>query len=69
MHLQKYQERALVAQSNACLRGDQVAGEIQPGPTTIFPTDHEIVSMVILSLPLVKKGSCQSLAKDCTSTD
>ena len=27
--------------------------------------DHEIVSMVILSLPLFKKDSCQFLAKDC----
>ena len=27
--------------------------------------DHEIFSTVILSLPLIKKGSCQFLAKEC----
>ena len=28
--------------------------------------DHEIFSTVILSLPLIQKGSCQFLAKECT---
>ena len=27
--------------------------------------DHEIFSMVILSLPLIQEGSCQFLAKEC----
>ena len=27
--------------------------------------DHEIFSAVILSLPLLKKGSCQFLVKEC----
>ena len=26
---------------------------------------HEIISMAILSLPLIKKGSCQLLVKEC----
>ena len=30
-------------------------------------TDHEIFSMVILSLPLIQEGQCQLLAKECAN--
>ena len=34
---------------------------------SVVGIDHEIFSMVILSLPLIQKGSCQFLAKECSS--
>ena len=49
---------ASVAQLDACLTGDQeVAGSTPPSRQHSFmEIDHEIFSMVILSLPLIQEG-------------
>ena len=42
--------------------------QVRPLPArqhSFMEIDHEILSMVILSLPLIKKGSYQFLAKEC----
>ena len=60
---------ALVAQLDARPTGDQeVTGSIPAGSATFFRGDWSwnIFLAVILSLPLIKKGSCQFLVKECT---
>ena len=57
---------ALVALSDSRPTGDQeVAGSTTAGwQHSFIKIDHEIFSMVILTLPLIKKGSCQFVAKE-----
>ena len=48
--------------------GDQEVGSSTPrrGRQHLFvEIDHEIFSMVILSLLLIQRGNCQFLAKEC----
>ena len=46
-----------VAQLDAHSTGDQEVADLTPaGSETFFPGDHEIFSMVILSLPLIQEG-------------
>ena len=52
---------ASVAQLDARPTGDQEVA----GLTPVVEIAHEIFSMVILSLPLITKSSCQFLAKKC----
>ena len=47
---------------DARLTGDQ---EVTGQQHSFLEIDHEIFSMVILSLLLFKKGICQFLAKEC----
>ena len=49
-----------MAQLDACPTGDQDV----VGSHSFVEIDHEIFSIVILSL-LLKKGSCKFLAKEC----
>ena len=59
-------EPASVAHLDARLTGDyEVAGSTPPDRQHSFvEIDHKIVSTVIFYLPLIKKGSCQFLAKE-----
>ena len=59
-----------MAQLDAHPTGDQeVAGSTPACSATFFRgdprCDHEIFSMVILSLLLIQEGQCQFLAKEC----
>ena len=58
----------LVAQLDARQNGDQVMGSAPPGRQHSFEAiDHEILSMVILSLPLIQKGQLSVSGKSmCT---
>ena len=65
---------ALVAQSDAPPTGDQEVKRFEPHRVqqhSFMEIDHEIFSMIILSLPLIQEGqmsvsgSCQFLAKKC----
>ena len=41
---------------------------LAPGLCTCVKFDHEIFSMVILSLPLIQEGSCQFWRKNVHNT-
>ena len=54
--------------TDACLTADPgVASSIPVWPHTFVEIDHEMISTVILLLPLIhlKKGCCQLQAKVC----
>ena len=40
---------------------------VHSGPATFMEIDHEIISKVILSLPLIQEGSCKFLKKDLST--
>ena len=66
-----YVKPASVAQSDARPTGDQrVTSMIPDGQATFFmEINHEIFSMVILSLPLIQEGQLSvSVKRMCTST-
>ena len=58
-----------VAQSVASLIADpEIVSSIPARPHTFVEVDHEIFSMVILLLPLIKNGCCQLQAKKCAQS-